>query len=243
MFPSLRVSGRSIIAPTSRRFLSSSIVKFSAGKVSKQQSLNPDDVEALKSETTWGDAESSTPVDLNENMTKITNTMTKSTDPPIYIAPSLHRHFRMGDTYTPFDFSMNRFTMEQKAKNKKKLVDPFAKSGIDPKTLYLMPEILSKFLTSTGQILSRDVTGCSAENQKKLAMAIKYARSLGLLSSKHRHARYMPSRNMWGGVNLFLFSSYFFNYSHVHNIQLIEFNVSILIGIKFICKKKKKKKE
>lgn len=196
MFSSLRLSGRTVAIPTGRRLLSFSINRFNAVKPSKQQSVNPNDVESFRSSTTWSDAESYTPVDINENMTKMTNTMAKSTVPPTYIAQSLHRHFRMGDTYTPFDFSMNRYTMEQKAKNKKKLVDPFAKSGINPKTLYLMPEILSKFLTSTGQIVSRDVTGCSAKNQKKLSMAIKYARSLGLLSSKHRHARYMPTRNM-----------------------------------------------
>ncbi|KAL6453576.1 RSM18 37S ribosomal protein RSM18 [Candida maltosa Xu316] len=153
----------------------------------------------MKSRSQWAQkdlSDTSSQEDLIDNLGKISETTATKVEPPIYISPSLHRNFRMGDTYTPFDFSMNRFDMEHKIKASKKLVDPFATSGINPKYLYLMPELLSKYLTSTGQILPRSATGCSAANQVKLAKAVETARCLGLLSTKHRHARYLPVRNL-----------------------------------------------
>lgn len=42
-------------------------------------------------------------------------------------------------------------------------------------------EILKKFLNPHGRILSRKKTGVSAKNQRKLAMAVKRARFMGLL--------------------------------------------------------------
>jgi len=42
-------------------------------------------------------------------------------------------------------------------------------------------EILKKFLNPHGRILSRKKTGVSAKNQRKLALAVKRARFMGLL--------------------------------------------------------------
>ncbi|WKZ26222.1 MAG: 30S ribosomal protein S18 [Candidatus Paceibacterota bacterium] len=42
-------------------------------------------------------------------------------------------------------------------------------------------EILRKFLNPHGRIIARKRTGVSAKNQRKLAMAVKRARFMGLL--------------------------------------------------------------
>ncbi len=46
---------------------------------------------------------------------------------------------------------------------------------------YKRPEVLRRFLTESGKILPRRITGTSAKNQRKLVREIKRARYLGLL--------------------------------------------------------------
>ena len=46
---------------------------------------------------------------------------------------------------------------------------------------YKHPEILKRFITESGKILPRRITGTSAKNQRKLVREIKKARSLALL--------------------------------------------------------------
>ena len=53
---------------------------------------------------------------------------------------------------------------------------------------YRKPEILERFITQSGKILPRRVTGTSAKNQRRLARQIKRARVLALLPYK-RHGR------------------------------------------------------
>jgi small subunit ribosomal protein S18 len=53
---------------------------------------------------------------------------------------------------------------------------------------YRKPEILERFITQSGKILPRRVTGTSAKNQRRLARQIKLARVLALLPYK-RHSR------------------------------------------------------
>ncbi|CAK9438359.1 mitochondrial 37S ribosomal protein bS18m [Lodderomyces beijingensis] len=155
----------------------------------------------LKSKTSWGKGsngslpQKSAQATISEQLSEITEMQSEE---PIYVAQSLERKFMDGDAYNPFDFSLNRIRMERKQRQKRfqSPEDPFEKSGINPETLYLMPEILSNFLTSTGQIMPRSQTGCSATNQRRLTAAIRTARNLGLLASVHRHYRYMPQRNI-----------------------------------------------
>lgn len=157
----------------------------------------------MKSDEEWITSSSSSPPS-NSAIFKVVQSArnlqdTSSKDPPLNIIPRFTRRFEPGQTYDPFDFSMDKMAMEQRIRRQqtnKNSSDPFERSGIDPLDLYTMPEILSRFLTSTGQILPRDVTGCSGENQKKLGIAIKRARSGGLLSTVHKHARYLPPRNL-----------------------------------------------
>lgn len=47
---------------------------------------------------------------------------------------------------------------------------------------YKEVELLKKFISERGKILPRRVTGTSAKNQRKLTIAIKRARIMGLLA-------------------------------------------------------------
>ena len=46
---------------------------------------------------------------------------------------------------------------------------------------YKDPEFLKRFISERGKILPRRVTGTSAKNQRRLTVAIKRARIMGLL--------------------------------------------------------------
>lgn len=46
---------------------------------------------------------------------------------------------------------------------------------------YKNTELLSKFVTNTGQIKARSLTGLSAKDQRKVATAIKRARFMALM--------------------------------------------------------------
>lgn len=45
-------------------------------------------------------------------------------------------------------------------------------------------KVISRFVTETGRIVPRHVTGVNAKNQRKLAKFIKRARNLGILAPK-----------------------------------------------------------
>lgn len=52
------------------------------------------------------------------------------------------------------------------------------------------PQLLSRFISESGRILPRKVTGVSAKQQRKLATAIKTARQMGILPYDRKHPRY-----------------------------------------------------
>lgn len=67
---------------------------------------------------------------------------------------------------------------------------PFSRRKADPfavdKTLHLdykSLKVMQRFITETGRIVPRRVSGVSAKNQRALTRHIKRARSLGLLSA------------------------------------------------------------
>ncbi|KAI5953522.1 hypothetical protein KGF54_002894 [Candida jiufengensis] len=193
------LSGRIIASQNFIRNLTISQKHFN--NTSSSSSIDQSSINNLKSKKSWSESKnsssstSSVQSEITENLSKLTENMSNG-EPPIHIAQSLQKKFRSGTTYNPFDFSMNRYRMERKQNQQIQKKDPFEKSGINPKNLYLMPEILSQFLTSTGQILPRSLTGCNSKNQKRLTAAIKNARNLGLLSTVHKHYRFLPSRNI-----------------------------------------------
>ena len=59
-------------------------------------------------------------------------------------------------------------------------VDPF----LADKTLeidYMNPSLLRRFITERGKIVPRRISGVTAKNQRRLALAIKRARNIALL--------------------------------------------------------------
>ena len=130
----------------------------------------------------------------------MTENLQGNNESPLDIDTRFTKRFNMGDSYDPFDFSSDQLDIDNRLKRnnmgKENSRDPFERTGINPLNLYTMPSILSKFLSSTGQILSRDITGCSPANQKKLAMAIKRARVCGILSYVHKDSKFLPTRNI-----------------------------------------------
>jgi len=63
---------------------------------------------------------------------------------------------------------------------RRKKVDPFDQNPAW-KIDYKNPELLKLFVTSTGKILPRRITGVNARNQRKLRNAILRARQIALL--------------------------------------------------------------
>lgn len=155
----------------------------------------------MKSTESWaGNENTSNDNSVISKVVGMARSIQENTQPPINIAKPFTKRFNPSETYDPFDFSNDKMDIEKRERRQtipyEKMTDPFDKAGIDPLDIYTMPEILSRFLSSTGQILPREITGCNAKNQKKLSNAIKRARTCGLLSTVHKHSRYLPSRNM-----------------------------------------------
>ncbi len=63
---------------------------------------------------------------------------------------------------------------------RRKKVDPF-EQNVSWKIDYKNPELLKLFVTSTGKILPRRITGVNARNQRKLRQEILRARHISLL--------------------------------------------------------------
>lgn len=63
---------------------------------------------------------------------------------------------------------------------RRRKIDPFEQNTAW-KIDYKNPELLKLFITSTGKILPRRITGVSARNQRKLRRAILRSRQIALL--------------------------------------------------------------
>ncbi|AQZ14691.1 RSM18 (YER050C) [Zygosaccharomyces parabailii] len=111
------------------------------------------------------------------------------------IDPRLTRKFQRGSVYDPFDFSLARIHLDKKyGSSRRPMNDLFNKFGVNPLDLYTSPETLSQFVTSTGRILHRDVTGLSAKNQRRLSKAVRRCQSIGLMSKVHKDVSLLPTR-------------------------------------------------
>jgi small subunit ribosomal protein S18 len=62
---------------------------------------------------------------------------------------------------------------------KKKKVCFFSQNSIEPD--YKDVDVLKRFITERGKIVPRRLSGVTAANQRKLALAVKQARFIGLL--------------------------------------------------------------
>ncbi|CCD25268.1 mitochondrial 37S ribosomal protein bS18m NDAI_0E04510 [Naumovozyma dairenensis CBS 421] len=112
------------------------------------------------------------------------------------------KKFQPGSIYDPFDFSMARLYYTRKnnmngINNNRRIINPnILDKKFNPLDLYSSPNKLYPFLTSTGKILHRDVTGLSAKNQRRVSKAIRRAQSIGLISKTCGNLNTLPTRNI-----------------------------------------------
>lgn len=112
------------------------------------------------------------------------------------IAIQFQKNFPIGTTYDPFDFSLAKLNLEKKAFRQGSVQsNGFDRKNLNPLDYYTTPRYLSAYLSSTGKILHRDVTGLSEKNQKRLTVAVHRAINAGLLSSVHKDVALLPHRH------------------------------------------------
>ncbi|CAI2181855.1 2755_t:CDS:2 [Funneliformis geosporum] len=93
--------------------------------------------------------------------------------------------FRYGELYAPYELNEDKYKGKRntgRSTRKPPSVDIFNALKLNP----LNYKLLSNFVSDMGRILPRSITGLTAKNQRKLAKAIKRARSFGLIPSTHR---------------------------------------------------------
>ncbi|GMM28572.1 mitochondrial 37S ribosomal protein [Martiniozyma asiatica (nom. inval.)] len=101
--------------------------------------------------------------------------------------------------YDPYDFTI----ASQKSKNYLRKVkteltmenSAFNAPQVNPETFYILPHLLSGYMSQSGNILHRSVTKLSDRKQRQMTKAIKRARSFGMLSSVARDVSTFPKRN------------------------------------------------
>lgn len=157
----------------------------------------------MKSQEAW--SESSDDSQITRTMVGMAKDIQEATKPPVVINIHYTKKFEFGKTYDPFDYTTTKVRIDSRQRQDKSpgilnydngAHDPFVKAGINPLDLYMMPEVLSRFVSQTGQIFPRERTKCNNANQRKLSIAIKRARALGLMPNLHKHNRFMPHRIM-----------------------------------------------
>ncbi|CAG8687040.1 440_t:CDS:2 [Ambispora leptoticha] len=95
--------------------------------------------------------------------------------------------FQPGQIYKPSDLSEDTNVQRRRYLEKPRpTVDVFNVLRINPLKEYKNFNLLSSFVSEMGKILPRSQTGITAKNQRRLAKAIKRARSFGLMPSTHR---------------------------------------------------------
>ncbi|AOA60455.1 37S ribosomal protein S8, mitochondrial [Komagataella phaffii CBS 7435] len=107
----------------------------------------------------------------------------------VNIHPRLVREFQERQTYDPIDFSTISAQQATKHRFENAAIENrshFLDKRVNPLDYYCRPEILSRYLTTGGRILHKDVTGLSNKQQRLLSKAIKRARAAGLLSHVSR---------------------------------------------------------
>lgn len=105
------------------------------------------------------------------------NIVSGSNDNIRNVEPRFIKQFNEQSIYDPFDFSMARINLDKKFPNPGK---PLNK--MNAKDLYLYPEILARYVSSTGRILHSDVTGLSPRDQRLISKAIRRCQAIGLMS-------------------------------------------------------------
>ncbi|KAF9167848.1 hypothetical protein DFQ27_009660 [Actinomortierella ambigua] len=88
--------------------------------------------------------------------------------------------FRKGDIYKPSDLDTSKPRVYRAAPGKKK--DELNIIGVNPLHEYKNAELLSHYITPVGRLMSREQTGLTAKNQRRLSKAVRRARAMCILS-------------------------------------------------------------
>ncbi|EDO15784.1 hypothetical protein Kpol_478p20 [Vanderwaltozyma polyspora DSM 70294] len=142
-----------------------------------------------------------TPVQKTKlDLTQVNNELAES-EQKTQIDAKFSRRFKLSSTYDPFDFSLAKLHLDTKFKTKSNSKnDIFEVCGINPLDLYSNPEYLSHFLSSTGRILHRDVTGLSVKNQRRMSKAVRRCQAIGLLPKTCRDSSFVSAKR--GGARV-----------------------------------------
>lgn len=174
---------------------------LTVGRVLSKSKVLPSTPE-MKSQEAWSESTNDDSF-ITKTVVGMARNIQETSKPPVLISKSFQKNFDFGSTYDPFDFTSDKVAIENKRRSRKTpgilnydngAHDPFVRAGINPLDLYMMPEVLSRFVSLTGQILPREKTRCNPQNQKKLSIAIKRARMLGIMPTEHKHSRFTPFR-------------------------------------------------
>ncbi|ORZ12950.1 hypothetical protein BCR41DRAFT_355955 [Lobosporangium transversale] len=87
--------------------------------------------------------------------------------------------FRKGDTYKPSDLNDTKATVYEPPA---KPVDELKILNLNPVAEYKNASLLSHYITPFGRLMSREQTGLSAKNQRRVSRAVRRARALCIIS-------------------------------------------------------------
>ncbi|KAF9181029.1 hypothetical protein BGZ50_005759 [Haplosporangium sp. Z 11] len=87
--------------------------------------------------------------------------------------------FRKGDIYKPSDLNESKSTTYTPPP---KLVDELKILKLNPLVEYKNAALLSHYISPLGRLLSREQTGLSAKNQRRLSKAVRRARAMCIIS-------------------------------------------------------------
>ncbi|KAG0224089.1 hypothetical protein BGW42_005651 [Actinomortierella wolfii] len=91
--------------------------------------------------------------------------------------------FRKGDIYKPSDLDTSQPRVYRGPSDRKsKKVDELKLIGVNPLDEYKNAELLSHYISPVGRLLSREQTGLTAKNQRRLSKAVRRARAMCILS-------------------------------------------------------------
>ncbi|CCK72756.1 mitochondrial 37S ribosomal protein bS18m RSM18 KNAG_0L01360 [Huiozyma naganishii CBS 8797] len=122
------------------------------------------------------DKERSGRIDLTSDLRKSARANSRN-NPSKNVDPRLVKQFANESIYDPFDFSLERIRLDRKFRSTEKPLGP-----VNPMNLYSSPEMLVRYVSSSGKILHSDVTGLAHKDQKRLAKAIRRCQAIGLMS-------------------------------------------------------------
>lgn len=95
-----------------------------------------------------------------------------------------------GMVYSPADLAFEAKRPLQQKTRQAQISDKFEEYQVNPLDEYKSYNLLSQFTTELGRIRTREQTGLSSKNQRRLGKAVRRARALSILPTAARHPEY-----------------------------------------------------